>query len=138
MKSFQGIITFGVLFESLLKEMAANHTLFREELGRISSRVAVMEGQRPPFAQTGSGPEQSLHTALSNIHTEKQSLASAATQAEQQSLLDYRDRADGAEPQTEDTLTHERPDAMKWDWGEDGDDVITPSTKVPRLDPNRK
>ena len=42
------------LFELLHKEMAANHTLFREELGRISSRVAVMEGQRPSFAQTGS------------------------------------------------------------------------------------
>ena len=75
---------------------------------------------------------------LSNVHTEEQSLPLATTQAEQQSLLDYRDRADGAEPQTEDILTCKRPDATKWDWGEDGDKVITPSTKVPRLDPKQK
>ena len=83
-----------------------------------------MEGQSSSFIQTGSCQEQSLHTAPLIVHTEEQSLPMAATQAEQQSLLDNRDRADGAESQTEDTSTRERPDATTWDWSKDGDEVV--------------
>ena len=109
------------LFDSMHKEMTANHTLFREELGRISSRVAVMEGQSP-FVQTGSGPEQSLHSTPSNAHTEEQSLPTVTTQVERQSPLDDRVRADGAEPHTEDTSAYERPVTQTRDWGEDEDE----------------
>ena len=99
-------------------------SLFHEELGRISSKVAVMEGQSSSFIQTGSGPEQSLHTTPPVVHSEEQSLPTAAAQAKQQSLLYNIDRADRAEPQIKGTPTLERPDATTWDRGEDGGKVI--------------
>ena len=114
------------LVETLRKEIAANHASVFDELGNISSRVAVIEGQSPSTLQTVTAArEQSLPTT-SIVLSEEQSLLSELSQTEQHSLLnvDARDTADGAEPHTED-IPHEEtdPTTATRDWGEREEEV---------------
>ena len=108
--------------ETLRKEIAANHASVFDELGNISSRVAVIEGQSPSTLQTVTAArEQSLPTT-SIVPSEEHSLLSEPSQTEQHSLLnvDVRDTAEGAED-----IPHEEadPTTATCDWGEREEEV---------------
>ena len=90
------------MFDSLRKEIAKDRATLLEELGKISSRVAVMERQSPRTLQTESiTHEQSLHIGLS--------------QTEQQSPLEIDTRETAGGTQVEEG-THE--------WGDHREDEL--------------
>ena len=109
------------LFEALRQEITDSHVTLANELGRISSRVAVIEGQSLSAVRTSTTTqEQSLPTT--------QSVPSSKTEQsfpggkEQQSLLTVEDHdtADRAEPQNVDTSREETDPASRgWDERDD-------------------
>ena len=105
------------LIDSLCKEMADNRMTLLTEIGKISSRVAVMEGQSPPTLQAAKNitHEQSL------VSTPEQSLHTKPPQAEQQSLLEV-DARDTAQTQAEEG-THDESASTR-DWGDRREDEL--------------
>ena len=103
------------LIDSLRKEMADNRTTLLTELGKISSRVAVMEGQSPPTLQA----ENFTHKQ-SLVSTPEQSLHTKPPQAEQSPLeVDTRETA---ETQAEEGTHNES--ASTHDWGDRHEDEL--------------
>jgi len=89
------------------------------ELGNISSRVAIIEGQSPGTAQSSTiAQEQSLPTTHSvpSSETEQSLLIQAVGSEQSLHNVEDRDTADGAEPQNEDSSREETSSNTRaWD-----------------------
>ena len=109
------------LVDSIQGEMTANNELLFNELGKISYRVAAIEGQGiPSTGQEQSIPAESPSTLEQSLPTLPPVGEQSLPNSEGQSPLNNRDRADGAEPPHE-ISRHETPSPVRKDtrdWGD--------------------